>query len=45
LALYRVYRFEFTSDGEYRYDGAVHMLGHHVQKVEMDAYRTYPPLS
>jgi len=38
LALYRIYVFEFTSSGERRHLGYIHMLGHHLQKLEMDPY-------
>lgn len=41
LGLYRLYGFEFSSDGEYRYSGYIHMLGRYVQKLEMDPYRSY----
>lgn len=41
LVLYRVYGFEFTSSGERRHHGYIHMLGHHLQKLEMDPYPEY----
>lgn len=41
LGFYRLYGFEFSSDGEYRYHGYIHMLGHQVQKLEMDPYRSF----
>ena len=37
---YRLYGFEFSSDGAYRYNGVIHMLGRQVLKVEMDPYRS-----
>ncbi|MGD8712838.1 MAG: DUF3301 domain-containing protein [Thiohalophilus sp.] len=39
LALYRLYIFEFASDGEFRYHGYIHMLGHKLQKLEMEPYK------
>lgn len=36
LQLYRLYGFEFTRDGEHRQNGYIHMLGHQLQKVEME---------
>lgn len=36
MALYRLYGFEFTVDGEVRHNGYIHMLGHHLQKLELD---------
>ncbi|MEX2365459.1 MAG: DUF3301 domain-containing protein [Pseudohongiellaceae bacterium] len=41
LALYRLYGFEFTSSGERRHNGYIHMLGHHLQKLQMDPYPEY----
>jgi hypothetical protein len=38
----RLYFFEFTSDGEQRYQGRIVMLGPQVREVEMDAYRIPP---
>ncbi|MDY6979017.1 MAG: DUF3301 domain-containing protein [Pseudomonadota bacterium] len=38
LALYRLYGFEFTSSGERRHNGYIHMLGHQLQKLEMEPY-------
>lgn len=38
LTLYRVYGFEFTGSGERRHNGSIHMLGHHLQKLEMEPY-------
>lgn len=38
MKLYREYKFEFTSDGENRYNGTISILGKLVQKVNMDAY-------
>lgn len=36
---YRIFRFEFASDGAQRYQGQIVMLGQQVQSVNMDAYR------
>jgi len=41
LRLYRRFDFEFTSDGELRYQGYVEMLGKRVLHTEMDAYRLH----
>ena len=38
MSLYREYQFEFTSDGEYRRNGQINILGKRVLKVEMDPY-------
>lgn len=39
LELCRVFFFEFTSDGTYRYHGRVVITGRKIREVEMDAYR------
>ena len=39
VGLLREYRFEFTSTGEQRYVGRIFMVGHTLQRVEMDAFR------
>lgn len=39
VALYREYRFEFTSDGAYRYHGKISLLGKRVVSTEMEPYR------
>lgn len=39
LRLYRRFNFEFTSDGEQRYQGYVELLGERVIHTEMEAYR------
>ncbi len=39
IVFYREYRFEFTSDGAYRYRGKICLLGKHVVSTEMEAYR------
>jgi len=39
LVLYREYRFEFSSDGAYRYRGKICLLGKQVVSIEMEAYR------
>jgi len=38
LSIYRRFGFEFTSDGERRYQGYVDMLGMQVIHIEMDPY-------
>jgi hypothetical protein len=35
----RIYGFEFSSDGEYRYKGMVELLGHRIKRVHMEPYR------
>lgn len=39
LGIYRRFIFEFSSDGETRYEGYVDMFGHHVIASEMQPYR------
>ena len=39
MSLYREYQFEFTSDGEFRYQGKITMLGKRVLSVDMDVFR------
>jgi len=39
VVFYREYRFEFTSDGAYRYHGKICLLGKHVVSTEMEPYR------
>lgn len=39
VVLYREYRFEFSSDGAYRYKGRVDLLGKQVVSLEMEPYR------
>jgi hypothetical protein len=39
MVFFRVYRFEFTSDGYQRYSAHLSMLGQHVVKVDMGVYR------
>lgn len=39
LELCRLFLFEFSTDGEYRYKGRVLLLGKKVSDVNMDAYR------
>jgi hypothetical protein len=41
VRLYRRFDFEFTSDGELRYQGYIEMLGKRVLHTEMDAYRLH----
>ena len=40
LKLYRRYRFEFSSDGSYRYGGEIELLGRRIENVTMEAYRS-----
>ena len=39
LELCRLFFFEFATDGEYRYQGRVVLLGKFVSEINMDAYR------
>jgi hypothetical protein len=39
LQLCRIFFFEFTSDGAYRYHGRIVLSGKQVREVAMDAYR------
>ena len=39
IVLYREYNFEFTSDGNMRSHGEVHILGKRIIETTMDAYR------
>ena len=39
FGLLREYRFEFSSTGERRYTGRIFIVGHTLQRVEMDAFR------
>lgn len=41
ISIYRRFNFEFTSDGELRYQGYVEMLGRRVLQLHMDAYRIH----
>ncbi|MEJ2361879.1 MAG: DUF3301 domain-containing protein [Gammaproteobacteria bacterium] len=41
VQLFRRFNFEFTSDGEQRYQGYVDMLGRRVLQLHMDAYRIH----
>ena len=41
LSFYRRFGFEFTTDGEMRYQGYVDMLGNRVIHTEMDVYRIH----
>jgi hypothetical protein len=38
LKLARLYRFQFFTDGEQRYNGYITMVGHHVTDVKLDPY-------
>ena len=42
IMLYREYRFEFTSDGAWRYRGIIHLHGNRVVATEMEPYRQEP---
>ena len=42
IAFYREYRFEFTSDGAYRYRGKITLLGKQLVSTDMEAYRQSP---
>lgn len=39
MQLQRTYFFEFASDMQQRYNGEIIMLGQHVNRVNLDAYR------
>lgn len=39
LQLYRLYSFEFTSDGAQRYAGTIKMAGQQVLEVDLEAHR------
>ena len=39
VQLQRTYFFEFASDMQQRYRGEIVMLGHQVNKINLDAYR------
>jgi len=39
VQIYREYRFEFSSDGEERYQGLVCLCGKYVQQVELEVFR------
>jgi hypothetical protein len=41
VSIYRRFGFEFTTDGEMRYQGYVDMLGSQVIRSEMEAYRIH----
>lgn len=41
LRIYRRFGFEFTSDGEYRSQGYVDMVGAYVIHTEMEPYRIH----
>lgn len=38
LNFYRVFKFEFSSNGDDRYSGKIMLLGRKIESVEMDAY-------
>lgn len=42
MGLYRRFGFEFTSDGEYRYDGYIDMFATEILQTHMEAYRMKP---
>ena len=39
LSIYREYEFEFSSTGEFRYNGKIRLLGRHLLDVEMEPYQ------
>jgi hypothetical protein len=39
VQFFRIFHFEFASEGDRRYQGRIVMLGKRVREVEMDAYR------
>lgn len=41
MRIFRRFGFEFTSDGEQRYQGYVDMLGSYVIHTEMETYRLH----
>lgn len=41
VKVFRRFNFEFTSDGELRYQGYIELLGRHVMQLHMDAYRIH----
>jgi hypothetical protein len=41
MRVYREYRFEFASDGAWRYQGEIIMLGKQVSQVAMEPYRMH----
>ena len=43
MGLYRRFCFEFTSDGEQRYQGSIDMLSSEILQTHMDVYRICYP--
>jgi hypothetical protein len=41
LQMLRTYRFEFTGDGERRYQGRAEVLGRRIHRIELDPH-TFP---
>jgi len=41
-AIYREYRFEFSSEGDRRYHGEIVLLGRILQRVTLEPYRISP---
>lgn len=41
VKIFRRFNFEFTSDGELRYQGYIELLGRNVMQLHMDAYRIH----
>lgn len=39
ISIYREYKFEFSSTGEFRYNGKIRLLGQHLVDVEMEPYQ------
>jgi hypothetical protein len=42
LALQRHYAFEFSSIGDYRYKGVIHLLGKRMVRIELEPFKTLP---
>lgn len=45
FAIERVYRFEFSSVGDYRYSGWVKLISKRVDHIELDPYKTHHDLN
>lgn len=40
FSIERVYSFEFSSVGDYRYKGSIRLRGQHVQAIELAPFKT-----
>ncbi|MFT5419641.1 MAG: hypothetical protein ACI9D5_000382 [Candidatus Endobugula sp.] len=40
FALQRQYVFEFSSIGDYRYKGIIHLLGKRIERMELEPFKT-----